>query len=435
MQAFIDTFFSVKFFPSLFIANLLFAWHLPKRGRFALRFVCSSVLCISFSVALWWLLRRSHQLSAGRFGFVACNVVYFFEIIAFTCFNFRCTFFEGVLYNVSGWSVEHLSNAFSYIFAILLNVQKNNYEYNLEFFLLTLFTYLIVYLAAGIVYWRLRKNGSVRLNNKKVVVPSMLLMITVILLNIYTPYDSMTAVAQLFTRLYACACCLTSLCAMFGLFESGQYRFELDMLDQINRKKQEQYEISKETIEAINVKCHDLKKMISSALGGKNILTPEELKSLEERIGIYDAIVKTGNEALDLILTEKSLYCERNAIRLTLMVDAESFGFLSNAEIYALFGNILDNAVEAVLKVEAQKRVISLCVKRVGSMLSIHEDNFFGGVLQYKGENLATSKRNAVDHGFGIISIRRIVEKYGGGMTIGTEGDIFSLDILIPLGA
>ncbi len=89
--------------------------------------------------------------------------------------------------------------------------------------------------------------------------------------------------------------------------------------------------------------------------------------------------------------------------------------------------------MEAVLNVVPEKRIVSLNVKRANKMLSVHEENYFSGELRYKEGGLATSKANLNDHGFGIISIRRIVEKYDGAMKISSEGDVFNLDILIPL--
>lgn len=435
MQTFVNVFFMVKLFPSILIASCLFAFSLPRREKFALRFSLSAAVCLAFSIALWMLVRRAPaDLPFGKFVYVLVNLVFFLEVPAFLCFNFRCSFFEALLFDVCGWSVEHLSSSLSYIFALLAGSGPVDYRnYSVEFFLITFFTYLIVYALAGIVYWCLRVKGRARLERSRLIIPSMILMGTVFVLNIYTPFETMTDTAQIFVRLYAVACCLASLCAMFGIFDSGRYRFELELLDQIARKKQEQYEISKEAIEIINVKCHDLKKMISSAVGGKKVLTDREMREIDEKLSIYDAIVKTGNDALDLILTEKSLFCEKNNIRLTMMVDAESFGFLSDAEIYALFGNILDNAVEAVLNVVPEKRIVSLNVKRANKMLSVHEENYFSGELRYKEGGLATSKANLNDHGFGIISIRRIVEKYDGAMKISSEGDVFNLDILIPL--
>ena len=261
--------------------------------------------------------------------------------------------------------------------------------------------------------------------------PTILILVTTVVLSINTPVAEVSSRVLFIIKLYAVVCCVTSLCLSFSIFEAGQYRFELETLEQLDRKKQEQYEISKETIEVINIKCHDLKKLVGSALAQRAVLTGKEMEDIDKKLSIYDALVKTGNDALDLILTEKSLYCEKNNIKLTIMADAEGLGFMSDAEIYSLFGNILDNAVEASMREREDMRAISLRVKTVGEMISIHEENYFAGSLKFRNGTPVTSKTNTNDHGYGILSIRRIAEKYGGGLTISAQDGVFCLDVLL----
>lgn len=434
MQQFINIFFRIKFFPCLLIACLLFSGYLPKRKFFLLRFVSSFLVMTAVSVFLWQIIREewiSERL--GHTAYVLCDIFYFFEMIAFTCFNFRCSFFEAVLYNVCGWSVEHVANSLVVVLSVLLRIDVVYFDYSAEYFVLTVLVYLIVYAAAFIVFWALRRGSRINLNKKKLLLPTILILVTSVILSIYAPVSEVSNNVLVIIKLYAVVCCVTCLCLSFSIFEAGQYRFELETLEQLDRKKQEQYEISKETIEVINVKCHDLKKLVGSALAQNAVLTGKEMEDIDRKLSIYDALVKTGNAALDLILTEKSLYCEKNSIKLTIMADAEGIGFMSDAEIYSLFGNILDNAVEASMREREDKRAISLRVKTVGEMISIHEENYFAGELKFRNGTLITSKKNTNDHGYGILSIRRIAEKYNGGVTISAQDGVFGLDVLLAV--
>lgn len=115
------------------------------------------------------------------------------------------------------------------------------------------------------------------------------------------------------------------------------------------------------------------------------------------------------------------------------MADGDLLGFMSDADIYSLFGNILDNATEASVKVEAGWRAISLRVKRAANMVLVHSDNYFNGRLKYSNGNLVTSKDNTADHGYGVMSIKRVAEKYGGSVSLSAAGNVFSLDVLLPL--
>ena len=434
MQALINVFFTIKFFPSLLIGASIFAPFAPKRKYFVLRFISSFCVFCAVAVMIWRVVRDNAGTGfTGGLAYVACDVFFFFAVIAFLCFNFRVSFFQAVLYDASGWGIEHIGNSLSIILALLLKVENIYINYSVEYFTLTFLVYTIVYVAAAIVSWAFCRESAVNINKKRILLPTLLILFTTIILGVYTPVADTPSNVMVILKLFAFICCIISLCLSISIFEAGRYRYELDAIELADRKRREQYEISKETIDAINVKCHDLKKLIGSVLGQKKVLTDEEIQNLNKQISIYDAIIKTGNEAFDLIITEKSLYCEKNGIAFTVMADGDLLGFMSDADIYSLFGNILDNATEASVKVEAGWRAISLRVKRSANMLLIHEDNYFNGRLKYSNGNLVTSKDNTTDHGYGVMSIKRVAEKYGGSVSLSTSGNVFSLDVLLPL--
>ena len=97
------------------------------------------------------------------------------------------------------------------------------------------------------------------------------------------------------------------------------------------------------------------------------------LDEIERSIQIYDSTItiETGNEVLDTVLTEKSLYCEQHQITMTCVADGSKLGFLDGVDVYAIFGNALDNAIESVSKVpEPEKRLIAVSVwSRSGLLL------------------------------------------------------------------
>ena len=404
----------------------------PRRRFFVLRFIFCFCAMSALSGFLWKSVRYLEMGSSlGNFMYVLCDVFFFFEVIALLCFCFKCSFWEAVLYNAAGWSLEHIANSLCFIFGLMLGIENIYFDYDIEYFVLTVLVYLVVFAAAFIAGWALCGNNRIKLNSKKVLLPVLLILLITVILGIYVPVAETSPDVMIIIKLFAVICCLISLCSALNLFEAGQYRYELDMVEQLDRKRREQYEIQKDTIDAVNIKCHDLKKMISSVLGKRNILSADELEKLEGQISIYDAIVKTGNDALDLILTEKSLYCEKNKIKLTIMAEGGDLSFMSDADIYSLFGNILDNAVEAVMKVEPERRAVTLSIKTVGNMIVVHEQNYFAGKIKFVNGTPATSKNDTSQHGYGILSIRRIVEKYDGGLDISAEGDIYTLNAAV----
>ena len=87
-------------------------------------------------------------------------------------------------------------------------------------------------------------------------------------------------------------------------------------MNMLMKQQEEQYEITRDNIDMINQKCHDLKHQVRALRGLADDESKERyLKELEQSVEIYGAIVKTGNDVLDTILTEKSLSCQAKGIR------------------------------------------------------------------------------------------------------------------------
>ena len=231
-------------------------------------------------------------------------------------------------------------------------------------------------------------------------------------------------------NVFSVICCGIVLLLASKTIESRALEQEVAYLQYAIRQGQWQYEMSKDTIELINIKCHDIKYKLAALAGGP--MGPEAWRDLEKSINIYDIKVETGNKLLDVLLTEKSLYCEQNGIRFSCLVDGEKLSFLEDGDLYCLFGNIVDNALEAVRAVEErQKRVVNLIVRAQGDMVTIQADNYYQGDLTFRDGLPLTTKADASSHGFGMRSIRMLVQKYGGAMTASARDGVFHLNILL----
>lgn len=227
-------------------------------------------------------------------------------------------------------------------------------------------------------------------------------------------------------------CSVAILLLQFNLLQQKTLERELEILKQLRLKEQHQYQISKDTIELINIKCHDMRHQIHM-IGQESRIDPTALNEMEQTIGIYDAMVKTQNQALDTILAEKSLYCQKHQIMFSCIADAACMGFIHDAEIYSLFGNLLDNAINAVLPLEPEKRVIGLIIKNEKEMVSIHSYNYYAGEILLGQGYPITKQKDTNEHGFGVRSMQIIVEKYQGSILFHPEDNVFYLDILIPI--
>ena len=135
-----------------------------------------------------------------------------------------------------------------------------------------------------------------------------------------------------------------------------------------------------------------------------------------------------------MILSQKLLQAANENISMTYMINGHDFDFMDTIDLFSLFGNILDNALESVLQIENEEhRVIALTSNHQGQFLILRCDNYFTHKLTFSNGLPVTSKSNKDYHGFGLKSIKMILEKYNGTLSITTEEDIFHLFIMMPL--
>lgn len=204
-----------------------------------------------------------------------------------------------------------------------------------------------------------------------------------------------------------------------------------EVLKQLLYQQKSQLAADKQTIDLINVKTHDLKKQLSM-LGGR--IPEEEIAELRGLVGIYDSSVRTGNEALDVLLANKSLLCEQRGIQFDRMIDGSSLRFMKPADIYSLFGNAIDNAIEAVNGIaDTKRRYVRMKVRAEAGMLVAHVENPYDGEKRFVDGLPVTTKSDSRYHGFGMRSMRMIVEQYDGVLSVKADEGVFTVNMLIPL--
>lgn len=219
---------------------------------------------------------------------------------------------------------------------------------------------------------------------------------------------------------------------------------ESDAINQLFHRQYEQYKLAIDNSEALRKEMHDMKHYLAALKDEEDPKKRAEvLADMEQSIAIQESFMNTGNRVLDVILTMKSLQCEKKAITLNAMVDGETLSGIHVKDICSLFGNILDNAIEATQQVEeADKRLISLSVRKKNQFIIVECENFSGGAIageqaaseakNISSDNLPkTTKTDTVHHGFGLKSIAKVAEKYGGAMNISCENGWFKVKVLL----
>ena len=216
-----------------------------------------------------------------------------------------------------------------------------------------------------------------------------------------------------------------------------QIRFEKETLHNIMEMQYKNYQLSKENIDMVNQKYHDLKHQINllktQAYVGKST---SYLEKMEREIRVYETQNKTGNQILDAVLTNKAMICQNKEIELKFIVDGGALSFMEDMDVSALFGNMLDNAIESAEKQqEKQKRLIWLYVTKEKQFVRIRTENYCDEKVRFKNGMPVTTKKDRRLHGYGMKSIKSTVEKYHGSVVAAQENNWFELKILLPAGA
>ena len=248
---------------------------------------------------------------------------------------------------------------------------------------------------------------------------------------IYAKVDPGAALFNIVLQFY----CITLLYLQSALFKKSSMRKELETIQLLWHQQKGQYQLSKETIELINHKCHDLKHQVQAIRAVKDEKERETyLEKIEKSVQIYSAIVRTGNEILDTILTEKSLICENSGIHISCVADGSLLAFMNPVDLYTLFGNALDNAIEAVRKLESkEKRVIDIMLYERQSFLMLQIVNPMCGEVKFEdGLPLTTKAKNGY-HGYGMKSMLHTIQKYEGHLTTEVKNGCFYFNVMLPL--
>lgn len=160
-----------------------------------------------------------------------------------------------------------------------------------------------------------------------------------------------------------------------------------------------------------------------------------------EDIGIkYQRSLKSidsGNMIIDSIIDAKRKYAASKGIVMTANIAIPQEMECNGFDMVVLFGNLLDNAIEACEKIPQELRLITLTVSYRMKNLLIDITNSYDGQLDGRSGrlneefSLNTTKEDAKLHGIGFRNIRGIVDKYKGGMRWKAENGIFQVEILL----
>ena len=212
-----------------------------------------------------------------------------------------------------------------------------------------------------------------------------------------------------------------------GLLMQSRTSHELEVTERLLREEKKHYEEMRSSIDAINMKCHDLKHHLS---GIESKLTSAEIEELRQAIEVYDSSIHTGNEILDTILYQKMLESKQKEIPFKYLADVAYLDRLKEEDLYAMLANALNNAFEASLHLKKEERMVSLHIGNDGKTLTIEVGNAFDPA---SSASTQSNKTDAHYHGYGIRSMEYLAKRYRGQVRISRVANLFRLEILLPL--
>ena len=248
---------------------------------------------------------------------------------------------------------------------------------------------------------------------------------------VFTAGPSTLFLYYLCSQLYS----LITYVVLLVISQLSYYRRDSEDMHNFIRNKMQYYQMSRDGITSLQIKCHDLKHQIAAIrTRAEKENFDKYLDRLEDSIIEYGTVVECGNETINVVLTEKNILCSTCGVKFSYIIDGALFDFMSEMEIYSLFGNALDNALESCSKVSTpEKRVISLKAASRGDMVILHVENFYE-TAPTMVDGMPQTTKTGSGHGFGLRSIQNIAEKYDGIASVQLQDGLFKLTVMLRPG-
>ncbi|MBO4989180.1 MAG: sensor histidine kinase [Clostridia bacterium] len=411
----------MSFSTELMIVEMLFVIGQPKRSHPLLRLIFG----LFFYALLCWTLPF---FSNGWF--ILFRVIFQFGVsVLFLYFVLDTSPKCGLFIALVSYAIQHFAYNVGYLAVSIIGLDQENdlIAYMLVGFAVFVLVYTVSYF---LIIRRFNKNNEIYINNST----SLLLAIITFFvtcsrsllrsLGILTDYELLL--------IFSTLCITLVLLIQFSLLRQSRTYNEKRTIEQLLAAEENRHNIRQDTIDIINMKFHDLRYHLDEYRKTSTADNAEFFKEIANSIDLYDNTPDTGNSALNGLLSEKLIYCNANEIIVSCIIDPSVIKDMNPSDISSLFGNALDNAIQSVEHEEKDKRIISVSVRSHGQMGQILITNYCAEKPAMK-DGLPLSSKDKNVHGFGMRSIRYIVEKYNGNLIIDYKDHMFTLSILLPM--
>ncbi len=157
------------------------------------------------------------------------------------------------------------------------------------------------------------------------------------------------------------------------------------------------------------------------------------LDKLDTDLTSVDTVMKTGNVMVDAILNSKISLAVAKKISVNAKAIVPKELSISEIDLCIIIGNLLDNAIEACLKLPNETdRFIRIYIDILKEQLYISVTNSVGGEVKKSGRIYFTTKEKD-GHGFGLLRVDKIANKYRGYVNRQNEDGVFATEIMLPI--
>lgn len=237
-----------------------------------------------------------------------------------------------------------------------------------------------------------------------------------------------------------CVYCIWLMCLIMyfvvqQMSKDNQTKLEYELMKEKEKYSKESMEIIKRSNEELREFKHDLKNYLLPLQEAMETMPQSEMAKVWEKINqkIEDVqtLIQTGNSYVDSMINTKITLArsEKVDVKCTILSKMEG---IDDLEFCSVFGNLMDNAIEAERKVIEKKEIIIFVEEKMGYLRLEIQNKIEKSVLN-ENSSLNTTKKDTSSHGIGHKSIKRTMQKVGGALKYYETGDLFCAEAVFPI--
>lgn len=237
-----------------------------------------------------------------------------------------------------------------------------------------------------------------------------------------------------------CVSCIWLMCLIMyfvvqQMSKDNQTKLEYERMKEKEKYSKESMEIIKRSNEELREFKHDLKNYLLPLQEAMETMPQSEMAKVWEKINqkIEDVqtLIQTGNSYVDSMINTKITLArsEKVDVKCTILSKMEG---IDDLEFCSVFGNLMDNAIEAERKVIEKKEIIIFVEEKMGYLRLEIQNKIEKSVLN-ENSSLNTTKKDTSSHGIGHKSIKRTMQKVGGALKYYETGDLFCAEAVFPI--